>query len=310
MKDVLKICGLFGAMTVAALILGTPNALAQAPRHRSTLAYQLTHVDTGEPFPSPDGKRIVFEIVIEGQQQIFIMNSDGTEQKQITHDVANHDSPSWSPDGRKIAFVSDANGHSVIYMMSVDGTHIERLTDLDGESIHPNWSADSSTVIYCTDDDLHPPKKNDSEIFNVGVKTKQVTKLITGGTNTYPSWSPDGKMIVFRRMIGEMNSEVFVANSDGSDVRNLSNHPAFDGWPAWSPDGTRIAFSSNRNANYQIFVMNADGSDPHLVANTEGRATEPRWSPDGSMVYFTNCKKVDFGVDCQIFAATVNKAAN
>jgi TolB protein len=104
-----------------------------------------------------------------------------------------------------------------------------------------------------------------------------------------------------------MNSEVFVANGDGSDPRNLSNHPAFDGWPAWSPDGKRIAFGSNRNANYQIFIMNADGTEPRLLANTEGRATEPRWSPDGRTVYFTVCKKVDFGGDCQVFVAQVDQ---
>lgn len=284
-------------------ILGPASTMAQS--HRSNLAYQLTHVDTGEPFPSPDGKKIVFEITIEGKEQLFIMNRDGTGQLQVTHDAVNHDSPSWSTDGRKIAFVSDKDGHEVIYMMDIDGSNLERLTSEQSQSIHPTWSADSSKVIFCTDDDLQPPKKNDSEVFSVDIKTKQITKLISGGTNTYPSWSPNGQKIVFRRMIGEMNSEVFVANSDGTGERNLTNHPAFDGWPAWSPDGTQIAFSSNRNANYQIFIMNVDGSDPHLLANTEGRATEPRWSPDGKLIYFTNCKKVDWGIDCQIFAAEV-----
>ena len=72
---------------------------------------------------------------------------------------------------------------------------------------------------------------------------------------------------MFRRIIGELNSEVFVANSDGSNVQNLTSHPAFDGWPAWSPDGTQIAFGSNRNANYQIFTMNPDGSGVRLLAN-------------------------------------------
>jgi TolB protein len=68
-----------------------------------------------------------------------------------------------------------------------------------------------------------------------------------------------------------------------------------------------IAFGSNRNANYQIWIMKADGTEVRLLANTEGRATEPRWAPDGKTVYFTDCKKVDFGVDCQVMAASVGE---
>ena len=142
----------------------------------------------------------------------------------------------------------------------------------------------------------------------IGVRDRRTTRLISGGVNTYPAWSPDGKRIAFRRMLGEMNSEVFVANSDGSEQRNLTNHPAFDGWPAWSPDGTRIAFASNRNANYQIFTMKADGGDVRLVANTEGRATAPQWGRDGKTIYFSVCRKVDFGGDCNIFAAPLEPA--
>jgi TolB protein len=283
----------------------TPPTSAQQ-RGAATLAYQLTHVDTGEPFPSPTGDKIVFESKIAGFYQLFLMNPNGSGQAQITHDAANHDTASWSPDGRKIAYVSDKTGHSVIYMMNPDGTGEERLSDDRHEYIHPSWSAESSKIIYCSDDDLKPPLKNDSEIYVLDLKTRKVTTLISGGTSTYPSWSPDGKKVVFRRMIGAMNSEVFVADSDGSNEKNLSNHPAFDGWPAWSPDGTKISFASNRNANYQIFVMDSDGQNPRLVANTEGRATEPRWSPDGKVIYFTDCKKVDWGVDCQIFTADLN----
>jgi TolB protein len=104
-----------------------------------------------------------------------------------------------------------------------------------------------------------------------------------------------------------MNSEVFVANSDGSRQTNLTNHPAFDGWPSWSPDGTKIAFASNRNSSYQIFRMNADGTGVQLIANTEGRVTGPRCSTDGKMIYFSNCRGVDWGADCQIFAAELEE---
>lgn len=290
---------------IIAYLSGTPAIRAQ--QNVTTLAYQVTHVDQGEPFFSPDGKRIVYESTVAGFQQIFIMNADGSAQTQITHDPVNHDSPSWSPDGTKIAFVSDKGGQEAIYIMKPDGTGEERMTDGQHKYIHPNWSADSTKLIFCTDDDLQPPKKNASEIDSLDITTRRLTVLISGGTNTYPSWSPDGKKIVFRRMLGEMNSEVFVADSDGSNPRNLTTHPAFDGWPSWSPDGSQIVFASNRRANYQIFVMNADGSGVRLVANTEGRATEPRWSPDGKSIYFTDCKKVDFGSDCEVFAAVLGQ---
>lgn len=296
-----------GSGTLTLAVFALAMCLSALGQSATTLAYQLTHVDAGEPFPSPDGKKIVFEISIGGFYQIFTMNTDGSGQTQITHDPATHDTPSWSPDGRKIAYVSNKTGHSVIYMVNPDGTGEERLTDDRHEYIHPTWSPDSSKIIYCSDDDLKPPQKNSSEIYSLDLKTRQATALITGGTNTYPSWSPDGKRIAFRRIIGDMNSEVFVAASDGSGAQNLTNHWAFDGWPAWSPDGTKIAFASNRNANYQIFTMNPDGTNVRLVANTEGRATEPRWSPDGKAIYFTNCRKVDWGVDCQVFSAQLDQ---
>src|ERR1700680_4528129 len=184
-------------------VFGRSSGVAIAQSSTITLAYQLTHVDMGEPFPSPDGKKLVFENTIAGFEQLFTMNPDGSGQNQLTHDDANHDAPAWSPDGRKIAYVSDKSGHEVIYMMNPDGGVEERLTADQADNIHPNWSPDSTKVIYCSDDDLHPPRKNASQIYNIDVKTRQVNTVITGGTNTYPSWSPDGQRIVFRKMIGD-----------------------------------------------------------------------------------------------------------
>jgi len=288
---------------IGIVILGSSQVNAQYKA--MTLAYQLTHVDTGEPFPSPDGKKILFESRVGANYQLFTMNLDGTSQVQLTRDATDHDLPSWSPDGKKIAFVSDRTGHELIYVMNADGTgEQEPVSDPNADSIHPQWSPDSTKLIYCLDDDLHPPKKNASDILVLDLATKKITTLITGGVNTYPSYSPDGTKVAFRRMIGDMNSEVFVANSDGTNQRNISNHMAFDGWPSWSPDSKQIAFASNRRSSYQIFLMNADGSNVRLLSNTEGRATEPRFSVDGASVFFSNCRAVDFGVDCQVMKAS------
>jgi TolB protein len=271
------------------------------------LAYQLTHSVNMDPSPAPDGKRMVYIAIIGGREQLFVANIDGSKPVQITRDDIDHEDPAWSHDGTKIAFVSITNDRERIAMMDPDGTHVELLTPPTVRTIHPNWSPDSKQIAYCTVDDVAPPKKNESEIFAIDRKTRKITKLITGGTNTYPSWSPDGKRIAFRRMLGALDSEVFIANADGSDAKNLTNHPAFDGWPSWSPDGSLIAFASNRRSSYQIFVMKPDGTGVTLVANTEGRATAPVWSRDGASIYFPVCTNVDFGRGCEIFVAPAPK---
>jgi TolB protein len=290
------------------VILCTLPARLQGQSKALVLGFQLTHSVIADPTLSPDGSRMVFISVILGREQLFAMNLDGSDQVQLTHDDADHEDPAWSPDGKTIAFVLSKDEVERIYLMDADGSRVRPLTPAGTRTIHPSWSPDGLRVAYCTDDDLKPPYKNPAQIYSIEVSSGRITRLISGGVNTYPVWSPDGKKIAFRRMLGEMNSEVFLANSDGSGARNLTNHPAFDGWPAWSPDGSRMAFASNRNANYQIFVMNPDGTEVRLVANTEGRATAPKWGKDGKALYFTVCKKVDFGRDCQIFAAKLEES--
>jgi TolB protein len=196
-----------------------------------------------------------------------------------------------------------ADGKEQIHVMHVDGSGDEAISPDDVRAIHPTFSHDAKTLAYCTDDDLHPPKKNASDIVFVDLATRRATTVITGGVNTYPAFSPDGQRLAFRRMLGETNSEVFVADVDGKHATNLTKSPAFDGWPRWSPDGRWIAFASNKSLNTQIYVMRPDGTEVHRVAPTEGRATAPVWSPDGRLIYFPNCYKVDFSYDCQIFVA-------
>src|SRR5256885_7186355 len=270
------------------------------------LAYQFSHSVNDSPSFSPDGNEMVFISVVAGKEQLFRMGLDGTRQVQLTRDDADHEDPAWSPDGKHIAFVWMANGMEQIQIMNADGSGVEPLTPSDVKTIHPNWAPDGKSLAYCTDDDLKPPKKNPAQIYSIDLGSRKITKVIEGGVNTYPAWSPDAKKIAFRRMLGETNSEVFIANADGSDARNLTNDPAFDGWPAWSPDGTKIAFASNRRSSYEIYIMNPDGSGVRKVANNEGRATAPQWTKDGKSIFFPICKKVDFSFDCQIYAVKLD----
>lgn len=284
-------------------VTGLMSATALGQDSPFALARQVTGSVTIDPSFSPDGARMVYITAVAGVQQLFIAKPDGSDAKQVTHDAFDHEDPAWSPDGKAIAFVSYADGGQVISVMAIDGSGVKALTSKEVHAIHPNWTPDGRSLLYCTTDDLDPPRKNAADIFRIEIASKQVTKLTTAGINTYPRPSPDGRRIAFRKIIDEVNSEVFVMDADGSNAQNLTNDPAYDGWPAWSPDGTKIAFASNRRGNHRIYVMDADGKNVLPIVHDEGRATAPTWTPDGSSVYFPICARKDGVAGCEIFSA-------
>lgn len=303
---------------LAALAAPVTATVAQGPTGGAAplaQARQITHVLNDSPSPAPDGRHMVYIVGVAGHEQLFTRLIDGGEIHQITFDSVDHEDPAWSPDGRWVAFVYKTGQVERIARMPAAGGAMELLSPATERAIHPAWSPDSRRIVYCTDDDVAPPRKNASDIEVIDLATRGRRTLVTGGVNTYPAWSPDGRRLAFRRILGEMNSEVFVGDGDGRNARNVTNSPAFDGWPAWSPDGRWIAFASNRigmqlRGDYQVFVMRPDGSDVRLVAATTGRATGPQWARDGRTIFFPVCRRADTGFDCQIFAADVRLDGN
>ena len=247
----------------------------------------------GATFPGANGK-IAFTTDRDGNQEVYVINADGSGPTRLTNDPAQDIAGSWSPNGEKIAFSTARDGNFEIYVMNADGTDQTNLTDDAAWDIHPAWSPDGTKIAFLSNRD------GDFDIYVMGVDGSSPTNLTNGpGDDGRAAWSPDGTRIAFGRDPGPGLDDVYVMDADGSNQTNLTNHPSNDAGPDWSPDGQQIVFHSARDGfgAYEIYVMNADGSSPTNLTNNPGGDNQvPSWSPDGQNIAFSSRRDGNYDI--------------
>jgi len=237
-------------------------------------------------------EKIIFTID-DGQGDIYTMDPDGSNLTNITNTPTFSECyPRWSPDATKISFSCGGD----IWIMNTDGCNRTNLTQTPGfhEEYH-SWSPDGCQIAY----GRH--SGHDGRIYVMNSDGTNHIELTSGQKVGHPSWSPDGTRIAFQRDLkpGQAigHRQIYVMNSDGTDVHRIVFTDGEDFDPAWSPDGTRILFLSNRGGNVwrnQIYVgdfsIGPDGIPRLLnetnITNNEWRQGFPQWSPDGSRIVY------------------------
>jgi Tol biopolymer transport system component/chitodextrinase len=224
---------------------------------------------------SDDGSKITFSSDVDGDDEIFVINSDGTGLTQLTHNTAYDWEPSISGDGSKIVFVSDVDGDYEIFVVNSDGSGLTQLTHNTVNDIYPTISDDGSKIVF----------SGDYNIFLINSDGTGLTQLTSTQWDFEPFISGDGSKIAFYSLV-DGDREIFVVNSDGTGLTQLTHNTESDYTPSISDDGSKIAFYSYLDGEPEIFVVNSDGTGlTQLTHNTEDDML-PFISDDGSKIAY------------------------
>jgi dipeptidyl aminopeptidase/acylaminoacyl peptidase len=283
---------------------------------------------------SADGRWIAYTVsapLMDGEKSefvthIWVVSSDGAENRQFTYGEQSCTSPSFSPDGAYLSFLSSRGqgGKNQVWAMNLRGGEAEQLTNAKAGVSSYAWSPDSKRLAYIMSDpetekeEKAKKEKRDMLVEDTDFKYGHLYAIpfakdsggarkplrLTGGSFHVTSfnWSPDGKSLVFAHQATPLvddwpTSDISIVPSDSGAVKALVKWSGSDDSPYYSPDGNWIAFTSDKGdlrwaQAYDLYIVAAGGGEPRKLAETPDRSFGLlAWAADGKSIYVSETDK-------------------
>jgi Tol biopolymer transport system component len=232
---------------------------------------------------SPDGKLVVFHRHTNRPAlSVRERFSPVPEVRLLRLDGA---FPSFSPTGDSLSFTDNFRS---IERMKIDGSE-RREIYRESSAFAPAWSPRGDLIAF-TRGRVFAGRNTDNEIYVTSPNGSSVRNVTQHPANdALPSWSPDGKRLVFRST-RDGNKELYIIDADGKELTRLTTSLGTDTFPHWSPLGDPIVFASNRTGDFEIYTIRPDGSDLRQLTHSPGLDMHPVWSPDGKWICFASAR--------------------
>ena len=315
----------------------------QTPKHLDNLK-QLTHGgQNAEAYWSPDGKRLIFQATRDTSEcdQQYIMNADGSGMKLVSTGKGVTTCGYFLPDNKHIIYASTHESAPAcparpdrskgyvwavypgfdIYLADDTGKIEKKLTDAPGYDAEGTINFATKKIIYTS------KSSGDLDIWSMNLDGSGKKQLTKGeGYDGGPVFSRDGSKMVWRayrpdtpeklktyrdllkeNLTAPMKMELWTANSDGSNAKQITNYGCASFAPTFSPDGKKILFASNKqkcdSRDFELYLINPDGSGLEPVTNYGGFTSFPEFSPDGKKIVFVSSFQGKGDYEFNIFTA-------
>jgi TolB protein len=318
-------------------------AQGQTPTRLSSIRQLTSGGQNAEAYWSPDGQRLIFQSTRDGHQcdQIYIMNSDGSNPRLVSTGRGRTTCGYFLPDGKHVLYASTHEADAAcpppadrskgyvwavypsydIYLATDGGEIVKKLTDAPGYDAEATVNWKTGRIVYTS------LSSGDLELWVMktdGSGKKQITTK--AGYDGGAVFSRDGRKLVWRanhpktaeemarykkllsqNLTSPMKMEIFVANADGGDARQITDFGCASFAPTFAPDGQKILFSSNKNdcdgRRFELFLINVDGTGLEQVTDFGGFTSFPEFSPDGKKIVFVSDWKAKERYEFNIFTA-------
>jgi Tol biopolymer transport system component len=240
---------------------------------------------------------VAFFSARDGNNEIYVMDPDGSRPLRITSNPASDVDPDISTNGRDIVFTSNRSGNNDIYIVGSTGGEPVNLTANSANDGWARWAPDGHHIVF------HSNRDGNFELYVMDRDGGDLIRLTNyAGVDQFAEWSPNGQEIAFRRDV-----DIYVLDVTSGQTRRLTAALPLNQMPSWSPNGQELAFMSSRAGYPSVFLMNADGSDQRNLTpkdpgdlDSDWISRAPSWSTNGRQIYFMSSRP-GTGLDTEIF---------